>query len=179
MAGNAQGARPHQTGHLSGPSAGRTFRLALLQGWLEQEERGRQGYGMDDEEDEEYIERAERFESAYNHRFEARALPRCNSAHAELAWPLHDMPCTRWSRARPHCMSTFPMQLVPHLCGCVHGVSAAGACKTGVVPAWRSPPSACEVWCMRKATAAGKRSADFSRELPLVKPGPYLADTLI
>ena len=56
-------------------------RLASLQGWLEQEEGGRQGYGTDDEEDEEYIERAEHFESAYNHRFEARS-PRASMATA-------------------------------------------------------------------------------------------------
>ena len=50
-------------------------RLAALQGWLDQEDGGLQGYGTADEEDEEYIERADRFESQYNHRFEAQALP--------------------------------------------------------------------------------------------------------
>ena len=75
MTETAQNAMTHQAGPLSGHSWGATSRLASLQGWLDQEDGGRQGYGTDDEEDEEYIERAERFESAYNHRFEARAFP--------------------------------------------------------------------------------------------------------
>jgi hypothetical protein len=43
-----------------------------LQGWLDRGDEGFQQYGSQDEEDEEYIERAERFESEYNHRFEVR-----------------------------------------------------------------------------------------------------------
>lgn len=43
-----------------------------LQGWLDREDKDFQQYGSQDEEDEEYIERAERFESEYNHRFEVR-----------------------------------------------------------------------------------------------------------
>lgn len=44
----------------------------VIQGWLEKEDHGDRAYGPDDEEDEEYIERAERFESEYNHRFEVQ-----------------------------------------------------------------------------------------------------------
>ena len=46
-----------------------------MQGWLEKEDEGYQAYGPEDEEDEEYIEKAERFESEYNHRFEVHAHP--------------------------------------------------------------------------------------------------------
>ncbi len=43
-----------------------------MQGWLDREDKGFQQYNSQDEEDEEYIVRAERFESEYNHRFEVR-----------------------------------------------------------------------------------------------------------
>ena len=111
-------------------------RLASLQGWLEQEGGGRQGYGTDDEEDEEYIERAERFESAYNHRFEARALPE----------PLHDMPCMGWSRSWLCCISALLdancVACVPHCarddhCWCLQGwVGADMLFNTPTAPAW-------------------------------------------
>ena len=45
-----------------------------MQGWLDKEDEGYQAYGSEDEEDEDHIERAERFESAYNHRFEVQAM---------------------------------------------------------------------------------------------------------
>jgi len=57
------------------------LRALLGQGWVEKEQRGAGGHGddagddaeLDEDEDAEYLARADRFEADYNFRFQARA----------------------------------------------------------------------------------------------------------
>ena len=50
-----------------------------MQGWLDKDDEGYEEYAAVDDEDEEYIEKAERFESQYNHRFEVSSAVQLES----------------------------------------------------------------------------------------------------